>query len=48
VGHGRAIAKLSQMPEGLISTLTRNEILDLLAYLEANGQADAAVFAKPR
>lgn len=29
-----APAKLSAMPEGLVNTLTREEILDLLAYLE--------------
>jgi hypothetical protein len=36
------------MPEGLISTLTKDEILDLLAYLAADGRADAAVFTRPK
>ena len=46
--QSRAVSKLSQMPEGLISTLTKDEILDLLAYLEAGGKTDATMFAKPR
>ena len=29
---------VSWMPEGLLNTLTKNEILDLLAYLEAGGE----------
>ncbi len=33
----RIPSKVSSMPEGLISALTREEILDLLAYLEAGG-----------
>jgi len=30
-------SKLSTMPEGLLMTLTRDEILDLLAFIEASG-----------
>ena len=33
------------MPEGLLSILTREEILDLLAYIESGGKANAAAFA---
>jgi putative heme-binding domain-containing protein len=40
----RAPAKLSPMPEGLASVLTREEILDLLAYLESNGNKQHAAF----
>ena len=39
----RSISKLSQMPEALLDTLAKDEILDLLAYLEADGKPDAAV-----
>ncbi len=42
----RAPSKLSSMPEGLASILTREEILDLLAYLESAGNKQHAAFAK--
>jgi putative heme-binding domain-containing protein len=42
----RAPAKLSPMPEGLVNILTREEILDLLAYMEANGNRTHAAFGK--
>ncbi|MDB6123040.1 MAG: heme-binding protein [Pedosphaera sp.] len=42
----RAAAKLSPMPEGLVNVLTREEILDLLAYLESGGKQTAAAFEK--
>jgi putative heme-binding domain-containing protein len=41
----RAVSKLSQMPEGLLNVLTREEILNLLAYLEADGRPGHAAFA---
>ena len=41
----REISKLSAMPEGLLNVLSKEEILDLLAYLESDGKADARVFA---
>ena len=28
------------MPEGLVNTFTKDEILDLLAYLESGGRKD--------
>lgn len=40
----RTASKVSPMPEGLINILEKEEILDLLAYLESNGRPDAAVF----
>jgi putative heme-binding domain-containing protein len=42
----RSVAKLSMMPEGLVNTLTKDEILDMLAYIESAGKANAAVFQK--
>lgn len=38
---------VSPMPEGLLHVLTRDEILDLLAYLESGGNPDAPVFRQP-
>ena len=42
----RDVSKVSLMPSGLVNQLTQDEILDLLAYLEAAGQPDHAVFKK--
>ncbi len=42
----RAASKLSPMAEGLVSILTREEILDLLAYLESAGRKEHAAFGK--
>lgn len=39
-------SKLSSMPEGLVNVLTKEEILDLLAYIESGGKATAPAFAK--
>ncbi|MCA9103795.1 MAG: discoidin domain-containing protein [Planctomycetales bacterium] len=41
----REVSPVSLMPEGLLDKLTRNEILDLLAYVMANGEADDARFS---
>jgi hypothetical protein len=38
--RSRALLKLSAMPEGLINYLGKDEILDLIAYLEAGGNPD--------
>jgi putative heme-binding domain-containing protein len=38
--------KLSMMPEGLISILRKDEVLDLLAYLRSGGKPDDRAFAK--
>ena len=43
---GRAPSKLSPMPEGLVNILTKDEILDLLAYMESSGNKQHAAFAK--
>jgi len=37
-------AALSSMPSGLVDILNREELLDLLAYLESGGRADAPAF----
>lgn len=37
-------SKLSLMPEGLLVTLSKEEILDLLAYVLAAGDSQNAVF----
>ena len=40
----RQPSKLSPMPEGLVNQLTKEEILDLLAYIESSGKEKAANF----
>jgi len=40
----RAAAKLSPMPDGLVNNLTKDEILDLIAYIESGGKETAAAF----
>jgi putative heme-binding domain-containing protein len=42
----RELSKVSPMLPGLVNTLTKEEILDLLAYFEAAGHADGAPFKK--
>ncbi|HEY3898829.1 MAG TPA: hypothetical protein VGM54_09465 [Chthoniobacter sp.] len=42
----REFSKISPMPPGLVNMLSKQEILDLLAYLEAGGKADGAPFKK--
>ena len=39
-----AAAKLSPMPEGLVNILTKDEILDLIAYLESAGKENSEAF----
>lgn len=41
----RGVSKVSPMPEGLLNVLTREEILDLLAFIESGGKSDASAFA---
>ena len=43
----KRVSTLSPMPEGLLNPLSREEILDLLAYLESGGNANYAAFKKP-
>lgn len=40
----RAAAKLSPMPAGLVNILTKDDILDLLAYIESAGKKDHPAF----
>jgi putative heme-binding domain-containing protein len=42
----RKLSPLSPMPTGLVNTLSKDEILDLLAYLEAGGRAEHPDFSK--
>ena len=42
----REPSKLSPMPEGLVNSLSKEEILDLLAYLESAGNKNHSVFQK--
>lgn len=42
----RAASKISPMPEGLVNTFTKEEILDLIAYLESGSRENAAAFRK--
>ena len=42
----RVASKVSPMPEGLLSAWSREDILDLLAYLESDGQPESPVFKR--
>jgi putative heme-binding domain-containing protein len=42
----REISPVSMMPPGLINVLTKEEILDLLAYIESGGNEKAPAFAR--
>jgi hypothetical protein len=42
----REPSKLSEMPQGLINVLTKEEILDLVAYLRSGGDASDKAFQK--
>ncbi|HLY07936.1 MAG TPA: c-type cytochrome [Planctomycetota bacterium] len=44
----RAPSKISPMPERLVNTYTKEEILDLLAYIESGGRKDRPAFAAMR
>ena len=44
--RSRSASKLSPMPEGLINVLSKEEIFDLIAYLESGGRREHAAFAK--
>ena len=45
--RSESASPISTMPEGLLSTFSREEILDLIAYLESDGRPEASAFAKP-
>jgi putative heme-binding domain-containing protein len=42
--ESQRVSDLSPMPEGLLNTLTREEILDLLAWVESGGDANHPSF----
>lgn len=42
----RRKSTLSPMPEGLVNSLSQEEILDLLAYIESMGNANHPIYAK--
>ncbi len=44
----RAVSKVSPMPAKLVDNFTKDEILDLLAYLESGGRKDHPAFAALR
>ena len=44
--ESRSLSKVSPMPAGLLNTLTKEEILDLLAYLESLGDSTHPNFKK--
>jgi len=43
---GKEISPVSSMPPGLVNVLTKDEILDLLAYLASGGNEKADAFSK--
>lgn len=42
----RTLSKISPMPEGLVNTFSKDEILDLIAYVESAGKETAPAFAR--
>ena len=42
----RQQSRVSEMPQGLINTLTKEEILDMVAYMRAAGKAEDKAFKK--
>jgi len=42
----RGFSKLSPMPEGLVNVLSKDDILDLIAFMESAGRREHAVFKK--
>jgi len=42
----RRASKISPMPEGLVNSLTEDEVWDLIAYLESGGKKNYAAFKK--
>jgi len=43
---GRHASKISPMPEGLVNFMTKDQILDLIAYLQSGGKKTFAAFKK--
>lgn len=44
--RSRQASKVSPMPEGLLTAWSRQDLLDLLAYLESDGRPDSPVFKR--
>ena len=44
--HDQRPDRLSMMPDGLVSVLKKEEVLDLLAYLSSGGNRNDPCFAK--
>ncbi len=44
----RQVSKVSPMPGGLVNTFSKEEILDLLAYIESAGRKEHPAYAKTR
>ena len=44
--RSREPSKISPMPEGLANICTKEDILDMLAYIEAGGRKEHAAFKK--
>jgi hypothetical protein len=42
----RALSKLSPMPQGLVDTFSKGEILDLIAYMESGGNRNHPDFQR--
>ena len=42
----RSVFNVSMMPPGLINGLNKDELLDLIAYLQSGGNPDDKAFAK--
>ena len=42
----RAFSKISPMPQGLVDTLSKDDLLDLLAFIESYGRKSHSAFAK--
>jgi hypothetical protein len=38
------VSQVSIMPKGLLDTLTADEVLDLIAYIQAKGDESAKIF----
>ena len=41
------VSPVSMMPDGLLNTLNREEVLDLVAYLMSRGDRNADAYRKP-
>ncbi len=43
----RTLLKTSEMPEGLLNVLTKDQVLDLIAYLSTGGNPESPIFMNP-